>query len=67
MSTFRVEYRARNYTIADALHPDPRYKRRIFTVDSDAVGTSDLGELGRAAKSTAPDGYKLFRISEAKQ
>ena len=42
MAVFEIEYRCHGYTLADAFRLDPRWGRRIFTVDGDAIGVTDM-------------------------
>jgi hypothetical protein len=60
-----TEYRKIGYSIADAFHSNPRYGKRIFTVDTKDIGTDDLSIITQVAKDTAPDGYQLYKCEQS--
>ena len=62
MAIFEIEYRCHGYTLADAFRLDPRWGRRIFTVDGDAIGVNDIEQIRSLSVQTAPDGYELHRV-----
>ena len=63
MAIFEIEYRCHGYTLADAFRPNPRWGRRIFTVDGDKIGVTDIEQIKAIAVETAPEGYELHRVS----
>lgn len=62
MAIFEIEYRTTGYTIADAFRPDPKWGRRIFTVNGDRIGVNDIEQIKLLSVQTAPDGYELHRV-----
>ncbi|WP_274644288.1 hypothetical protein [Pseudomonas serbica] len=64
MAFFIMEYRAIGYTIADALHRDPKFRKRIFSISSEVLGTDDLEVVKKlaAAREHTPEGYELFSV-----
>ena len=62
MTKFRIEYRIKGYTLADAFRPQPGWGYRVFYADSDKLGTDDIEAVKEAAIATAPDGYDFHRI-----
>ena len=64
MAFFIMEYRAIGYQLADAFHRDPRFKKRIFTISSEVLGTDDLEVVKKlaAAREHTPEGYELFSV-----
>lgn len=60
-----TEYRKIGYSIADAFHLNPRYGKRIFTVDTKDIGTDDMKIITQAAKDAAPDGYQLYKCEQS--
>lgn len=63
MAIFELEYRIHGYSVADAVHPNPRYGRRIFRVDGDTVGTNEPERIKALAIETAPEGYALHGVT----
>jgi hypothetical protein len=59
---YRVEYRRKDYCLADALRPDPFWGKRIFTVDSKKLGTEDVKAIEQAARMNPPDGYVFAKL-----
>lgn len=61
---FIMEYRVKGYRVCDALRPNPKWGRRIFSVRGDDLGTQDIETLRRAAAlpENTPEGYELFRV-----
>jgi hypothetical protein len=57
----KTEYRKIGYTIADAFRIDPKYGRKVFTIDTEKLGTENIEQIAQAAKDTAPDGYELYK------
>lgn len=66
MTTFIVEYRVVEYSMAHALSLNPKAKKRIFSVDSADLGTTDILAVMEAARSqeNTPKGFKLFSITD---
>jgi hypothetical protein len=64
MAFFIMEYRAIGYKIADAFHRDPRFKKRIFSISSQDLGTDDLEVVKKlaAGREQTPEGYELFSV-----
>ena len=61
---YYMEYRRKDYTLADAFKPQPNWGRRRFSVPANTVGISTDRELIAAARDTAPDEYELVRLWE---
>lgn len=66
MAFFIMEYRVKGYTLADAMRPNPRWGKRIFTVSGDDLGTHDIEEVRRMAAmpEVTPEGYELFSVRD---
>jgi len=64
VTTFSIEYRREDYTLADCMRPDPKWGKKGFTVRSEDLGTEDINEVVKAAKhrDSVPKGYKLFAV-----
>lgn len=64
MTTFSIEYRRTDYTLADCMRPDPKWGKKGYTVRSEDLGTEDIHEVVKAAKypDSVPDGYRLFSV-----
>lgn len=64
MAFFIMEYRAIGYRLADAFHRDPRFKKRIFSISGQDLGTNDLEVVKKLAASRehTPEGYELFSV-----
>jgi hypothetical protein len=63
MAIFEIEYHCHGYTLADAFRSNPRWGRRIFTVDGDKIGVNDPEQIKALAIETAPVGYELHRVT----
>jgi hypothetical protein len=59
---YRVEYRREGYCLADCLRPDPFWGKRIFSVDTEKLGTEDVAAIAQAARETAPKGYEFHHL-----
>ena len=66
MTTFIMEYRVVGYSLAHALSLNPKAGKRIFSVNSDDIGTTDILAVMDAARSTenTPAGYQLFSVTD---
>lgn len=66
MTTFIMEYRVIGYSLAHAFSTNPKAGKRIFSVSSDDIGTSDILAVMDAARSpdNTPDGYQLFSVTD---
>lgn len=64
MPMLKVEYRVKGYKMSDAMRPDPGWGRRIFTVNTEDIGTDDMNEVERMAKDrdAVPVGFSFFSI-----
>lgn len=59
---YRTIYHREDYTLADAMRPDPNWGRRRFTVPAAAVADFTEAEMVRGAQEAAPSGYRLTRL-----
>lgn len=59
---YRVEYRREGYCLADAFRPDPFWGKRMFTVDTEKLGTENVSAIAQAARETAPIGYQFHHL-----
>lgn len=61
---FIMEYRVKGYRVSDALRPNPKWGRRIFTVRGEDLGTNDIELVRRSAAlpENTPEGYELFSV-----
>lgn len=59
---YRTIYHREDYTLADAMRPDPNWGRRRFTVPAAAVADFTEAEMVRGAQEAAPAGYRLTRL-----
>lgn len=66
MTTFIMEYRVLGYSLAHAFSTNPKAGRRIFTVRSEDIGSTDLSAVVEAAKhpDNVPEGYRLFLVRD---
>ncbi|MDH1575466.1 hypothetical protein [Pseudomonas sp. GD03746] len=66
MTTFIMEYRVIGYSFAHAFSTNPKAGKRIFSVSSDDIGSTDILAVMDAARSpeNTPDGYKLFSVTD---
>ncbi|MEW9876597.1 hypothetical protein [Pseudomonas putida] len=66
MTTFIMEYRVIGYSLANAFSTNPKAGKRIFSVSSDDIGSTDILAVMDAARSpeNTPDGYKLFSVTD---
>ncbi|MFE2005737.1 hypothetical protein ACFW6U_10120 [Pseudomonas guariconensis] len=66
MTTFIMEYRVIGYSLAHAFSINPKAGKRIFSVSSDDIGSTDILAVLDAANSpeNTPDGYKLFSVTD---
>ncbi|TRZ60016.1 hypothetical protein DZA28_08575 [Pseudomonas alloputida] len=66
MTTFIMEYRVIGYSLAHAFSTNPKAGKRIFSVSSDDIGSTDILAVMDAARSpvNTPDGYKLFSVTD---
>ncbi|MCE5979096.1 hypothetical protein [Pseudomonas sp. JR33AA] len=66
MTTFIMEYRVIGYSLAHAFSTNPKAGKRIFTVSSNDIGSTDILAVMDAACSpeNTPDGYKLFSVTD---
>ncbi|ADR60410.1 Hypothetical protein, conserved [Pseudomonas putida BIRD-1] len=66
MTTFIMEYRVIGYSLAHAFSTNPKAGKRIFSVSSDDIGSTDILAVIDAARSpeNTPDGYKLFSVTD---
>lgn len=66
MTTFIMEYRVIGYSLAHAFSTNPKAGKRIFSVSSDDIGSTDILAVMDAARSpeSTPDGYKLFSVTD---
>ncbi|AGN81514.1 hypothetical protein N5K35_22000 [Pseudomonas sp. GD03651] len=66
MTTFIMEYRVIGYSLAHAFSTNPKAGKRIFSVSSDDIGSSDILAVMDAARSpeNTPEGYKLFSVTD---
>ncbi|MFK3770023.1 hypothetical protein [Pseudomonas putida] len=66
MTTFIMEYRVIGYSLAHAFSTNPKAGKRIFSVSSDDIGSTDILAVMHAARSpeNTPDGYKLFSVTD---
>nr|WP_232248916.1 hypothetical protein [Pseudomonas putida] len=61
-----MEYRVIGYSLAHAFSTNPKAGKRIFSVSSDDIGSSDILAVMDAARSpeNTPEGYKLFSVTD---
>ncbi|MEW5666253.1 hypothetical protein AB1288_07945 [Pseudomonas putida] len=66
MTTLIMEYRVIGYSLAHAFSTNPKAGKRIFSVSSDDIGSTDILAVMDAARSpeNTPDGYKLFSVTD---
>lgn len=66
MTTFIMEYRVIGYSLAHAFSTNPKAGKRIFSVSSDDIGSTDILAVLDAARSpeNTPDGYQLFSVTD---
>jgi len=66
VTTFIMEYRVIGYSLAHAFSTNPKAGKRIFSVSSDDIGSTDILAVMDAARSpeNTPDGYKLFSVTD---
>ncbi|WP_343583060.1 hypothetical protein [Pseudomonas sp.] len=66
MTTFIMEYRVIGYSLAHAFSTNPKAGKRIFSVSSDDIGSTDILAVMDAARSpeNTPAGYKLFSVTD---
>ena len=66
MAFFIMEYRVKGYRLCDALRPNPKWGRRIFTAPGENLGTHDIEAVRRMAAmpENTPDGYELFSVRD---
>lgn len=66
MTTFIMEYRVIGYSLAHAFSTNPKAGKRIFSVSSDDIGSTDILAVLDAARSpeNTPDGYRLFSVTD---
>lgn len=66
MAFFIMEYRVEGYSLADCMRPDPRWGKKIFTVDGNDIGTHDIEVVKQmaAAPENTPAGYVLFSVRD---
>lgn len=57
-----MEYRVRDYTLADAFRPNPNWGKKRFSVSAEFVGSTADEELIEAAQQSAPKDYVLARL-----
>jgi hypothetical protein len=61
-----MEYRVIGYSLAHAFSTNPKAGKRIFSVSSDDIGSTDILAVLDAARSpeNTPDGYRLFSVTD---
>lgn len=59
---YRTVSHRNDYTLADAMRPDPNWGRRRFTVPAAAVAHLSEAEMVQGAQEAAPSGYRLTRL-----
>lgn len=66
MTIFIMEYRVIGYSLAHAFSTNPKAGKRIFTANSDDIGSDDILAVMEAARTpeNTPDGYELFSITD---
>jgi len=66
VTTFIMEYRVIGYSLAHAFSTNPKAGKRIFSVSSDDIGSTDILAVLDAARSpeNTPDGYRLFSVTD---
>ena len=59
---YHMEYRRKDYTLADAFKPQFNWGKRRFSIPANTIGPATNQELIDAARETAPEGYELVRL-----
>ncbi|MEG0869655.1 MAG: hypothetical protein RSG77_21820 [Hafnia sp.] len=66
MAFLIIEYRRKDYTLADAFRRDPKWGRRIFAISAEDLGTDDIEAVKACAAlpESTPEGFVLHSVRD---